>query len=405
MIARPAAHDEAAAAGIAHGIRDLDAPRIEPRPVVERHGCNLGGWRHCPTAAGLVRPPREHRFERREEPVHVRVGVVEMGCDPHRASTHAHVDLLAGERIEQPGRDPSGESQPQEVAGPSLRGLRAETERPRALGDRRSSRAQCVGDVPDAPGEDLLQRSDRHRHQVEIRHLAHVESPCAGSEFVAVVDESGEVLRSRARRPAVLERLAALPVGVDVQKTERIRTHQPLVARRRRESGLHPRNVDGQGAGGLREIERDRSAHRAHAFADRLQVEQRSVGPAAMGQGGNGGAFVDRGENRAGQIAVGGIHGDDLGAGARRGRPPRIEVGRKLVRKQHDGLPGPKRQVAGGDRHAVARGGDDGDVVRAGIDDAGEEAACTGGLGEEIGDGDLPRARLAPHPPQPRLDH
>ena len=38
MVAHPAAHDEGAAAGIAHGLRDLDAARVEPRPGGERHG-------------------------------------------------------------------------------------------------------------------------------------------------------------------------------------------------------------------------------------------------------------------------------------------------------------------------------------------------------------------------------
>ena len=168
MVSHPAAHDDGPAARIADGLRDCDTPRIEPGRGIGCHGClprcspdaaddtitgvdgvfadggrdilapplqARGGlhvelraqarhrgrpapahgtapWRHGGSGRG-----GEHRFERREEPVRVRVGVVEMGRDPHRASTHADVDPLAGERVEQPGRDAPREPQPQEVTG------------------------------------------------------------------------------------------------------------------------------------------------------------------------------------------------------------------------------------------------------------------------------------------------
>ena len=251
---------------------------------------------------------------------------------------------------------------------------------------------------------DLLEGRDGHGRQVEVRRLSHVEAPRPGRELVSILDQTGEVLGCGAGRPAVLERLAVLMVRMHVEKAERVRTHQPLVARRRRIGGPHALEVDGQGADGLGEVERERAPCLAHALTDDVEIEERSVRPAAVRQRRDGGALVDCVEHRPGQVAVRGIDGAHLGPGAGRRRPPRIDVGGKLLCEQDDGPTGAERQVPRRCGHAVARGRDDRDVTGAGVDDARIEVTRVVDLGEEVGSGNLPRSRLAAHAPIPRLD-
>src|ERR687898_198925 len=88
-----------------------------------------------------------------------------------------------------------------------------------------------LGDVLDAPGQDLAERRDSHREQHKVAPLADVEAPGARLEGVLILDESREVLAAGAVDPVVLYRFPFPPPLAGIQKTEPVRPEQPLVRR------------------------------------------------------------------------------------------------------------------------------------------------------------------------------
>ena len=160
-----------------------------------------------------------------------------------------------------------------------LRRHRVESEAGRDLRQCRGDVGQRRGDAFDAPLAELLQRGDRHRHELELGALADVEPSRAGLVLVAVVDQSGEVLRARARDPVLLDRRAVAVLLGDVQVRDADRTQQPLVADGRDEVGPQRGDVERHRADRLTAVDHEPRAEVVRARAHALEVDQGTVGP------------------------------------------------------------------------------------------------------------------------------
>jgi len=82
-----------------------------------------------------------------------------------------------------------------------LRRRRRQPERLRACGELVRPPAERRRDARDRPLQDLLDRRERHRRELEVRALADVEAPRARQVLVAVVDERREVVGAGAQEP------------------------------------------------------------------------------------------------------------------------------------------------------------------------------------------------------------
>ncbi len=152
--------------------------------------------------------------------------------------------------------------------------------------------------------EQELEGGDAGRHQREVGALAHIEAPRARLVALLVVDEPGEILGARAGDPALLERQALLALRGHVEIAQAVGAQEPLVAAADEEVGADFCHVEGQGAQRLGDVEDERRADGPAALADAGEVEEPAVGPAAMGQGGDGHPLVQGRQHGRGEVAV-----------------------------------------------------------------------------------------------------
>ena len=122
-------------------------------------------------------------------------------------------------------RPPPG-ADAQHVRGAPLGRERLEPHRAKALGERGVQVGERGGDPRRLPFQELLESSDRHRHQLEARSLAHIEAPRPGLIVVAVVDQPGET-EPATQDPVLLQRPALAVLGGHIQIRERERSEQP----------------------------------------------------------------------------------------------------------------------------------------------------------------------------------
>ena len=243
----------------------------------------------------------------------------------------------------------------------------------------------------------LPQRGVGHGQQVEVAALADIVAPRPRGEGVAVVDEAGEVLAAGAVGPVVLDRHPVVAFRRNVEVSGRVGAEQPLVGGDDQEVGPNGRDVEGQGADGLGSVHHQHRAHLPAARADAFEVDERSVRPVRVRERRHRDPLVQGFQDAAGPVVVLGTReGPDLRPALPGPFPPRVDVGRELLLEEQHLPPGRERHVArrGGD--AVARRGHQGDVVRGGADEVGEEAAPLFGIREEVFGDDLPGPALAP---------
>ena len=149
-------------------------------------------------------------------------------------------------------------------------------------------------DAFDAPLAELLQRGDRHRHELELAALADVEAARAGLVLVAVVDQPCEVLRTGARDPVLLDRRAVAVLLGDVQVRDAHRTEQPLVADGRHEVGSQRGDVERHRADRLAAVDHEAGAEVVRARAHDLEVDEGTVGPVHVRHADDPHALVER---------------------------------------------------------------------------------------------------------------
>src|SRR5215207_9708611 len=135
------------------------------------------------------RPLIDHAVQDLEEPFDVLCGVVEVRRDAHALAAHADEDALSGEPGGEVFRDPSAEAEPDHVPRPTLCRDRLEPALLCLHLDEVRQGPDGLGDVLDAPLQELAQRLARHREQDEVAPLADVVAPGAGLEGVLVVHE------------------------------------------------------------------------------------------------------------------------------------------------------------------------------------------------------------------------
>src|SRR2546426_942900 len=87
-------------------------------------------------------------------------------------------------------------------------------------------------DSGNGPVQELLDRRQCHRRELEVRALADVESPRAREVLVVVVDQLAEVLGPGSQNPVLLQRLPFVETGVQIEESEAEGPEQPLVAYR-----------------------------------------------------------------------------------------------------------------------------------------------------------------------------
>src|SRR5436309_2401317 len=98
--------------------------------------------------------------------------------------------------------------------------------------DRRRSLGEGRGHPRYLPIDDLFQRRDRHRQQLEFCALTDVEASCAWLILVAIVNQPRKVLGSRAQNPVLLERLAFTVLLGHVEVADAEGPQQPFVTHR-----------------------------------------------------------------------------------------------------------------------------------------------------------------------------
>src|SRR5688572_10181414 len=122
-------------------------------------------------------------------------------------------------------------------------------------GDVRGHLAERGGDPVHTPRQDLFQRRDRHRCQFEKRALPLVVAACPRLIGVAIVDETGEVLRARSGDPVLLQRLSLTMLRGGPQVAPPEGPEQPLVANADEEVRLYSSDVKRQRAKGLTDVD------------------------------------------------------------------------------------------------------------------------------------------------------
>ena len=199
------------------------------------------------------------------------------------------------------------------------------------------------------------------------------------------------------RRPAV---------GRGVEVAERVRAHEPLVARARHEVRLHSAHVERQGAERLGGVHHQRRPRLPGPGADPREIEEPAVGPVDVRQRDHRHPLVEFGQHRPRPVAVLGARDEpDLAARAPRLVGPGVDVRGELLGGEQDHLPHPERHVVRGEREAVARRGGEGHGVGPRPEQFRPGGAQRLRVFEEVVDGDLPGARLPPEAGGPRLHH
>src|SRR5215208_4821437 len=161
-----------------------------------------------------------HPPDNLEEALYVLLGVVEVWRDAHAPAAHADENALCRE----PGGEVFGgggaELEPDHVLGPHLPRDRLDAALPSLSLDEVGQPSDGLGDVLNAPVEDLAQRLVRHREQGEVAPLADIVAPGAGLEGVLVVHERREVLGAATVDPVVLYGRPLPPLLPDVQEAD-----------------------------------------------------------------------------------------------------------------------------------------------------------------------------------------
>ena len=115
------------------------------------------------------------------------------------------------------------------------------------------------------------------------------------------------------------------------------------------------------------------------AYAD--QIDDGAIRPVTAGSADDGGAGVDRAEDciRPAGLRIS-LDGDDSCVVLSSSFAPGEDDRREVLGEKHDGAARADYDIRGGDGHAIADGGNDGDGVGTGTEDfAGERAKLLGG--------------------------
>lgn len=214
-----------------------------------------------------------------EETVDVLTGRMDVRSDAQRVTPDACNDPSIGEGCAEPLGSTPWDLDPEHVRSVLGRGRYRQTESRRPSGDLIGDGSQASGNSGDTPPEYLLRGGNPHRYETKAGPLADVEAPCTVAVLVDVVDEGAEVLRPCPVDPILLDRLAVPVVLGDVQATKPERSEQPLVADSNHEVGLQRGDVQGERSEGLTGVEGQRRVNRTGRLGDRVEVEQRTVGP------------------------------------------------------------------------------------------------------------------------------
>ena len=229
-----ALYDKAIALGVRVGVAAAAA-----RPLAGDGGVHQGPRRlphraapeprGRPPVAALVRIGVEHARQRVGQAHEVVFVHVDVRREPQHLAAHRGVAVGGGEAGYDRTADRSGRRTPS-MWGPRCSAGIGSSPRPAVISasDVVTS-ASDARDAVDAPLAELLQRGDRHGHELELAALAHVEAARAGLVLVAVVGQPSEVLRTSTRDPVLLDRRAVAVLLGDVEVRDADRTQQPLV--------------------------------------------------------------------------------------------------------------------------------------------------------------------------------